>query len=187
MAGTSQTSKLTEALMVKGMRKHYNEKEEGLSQVKVQVDIIWSTIQKRFQHLHAGDKENAGEPVLGPDDKEQFVYLNQQLSQLTDNLRSLVSDENQEQRHLDYIKAYYQQCSKEDNSNFVAAIQDLESMHSANCSETEEIENHINRAIRHLSKITKTLNGEGQGKMNQCKVTCSKQVTKMSGLRERNQ
>jgi hypothetical protein len=52
----------------------------------------------RFKHLHAGDKENTGGIVPSPEDKEQFVYLNRQLSQLTDNLRSLVSDENQEQR-----------------------------------------------------------------------------------------
>ncbi|XP_061185695.1 uncharacterized protein LOC133193781 [Saccostrea echinata] len=196
MATSSRTSNappLTEEQMVKGMKEHYKQKEEGLSQVKLQVEIIWSTIQKRFQHICTREKENFTAPSLTSEDKDQILYLNQQLTQLSDNLRRLVSDENQEQRHLDYIKVYCQQYSKKDNSNFMREIQELQGMHSANCLQTEEIENHINRGIRHLSKIKRALNGEvnekesrGQGQVKNTKVTYSQRSTIKSALQERN-
>lgn len=34
--------------MVMGLKNHYNQKEERLSQLKVQVEIVQSTIQKRY-------------------------------------------------------------------------------------------------------------------------------------------
>lgn len=36
-----------EKQMVMGLKNHYNQKEERLSQLKVQVEIVQSTIQKR--------------------------------------------------------------------------------------------------------------------------------------------
>lgn len=37
-----------EKQMVMGLKNHYNQKEERLSQLKVQVEIVQSTIQKRY-------------------------------------------------------------------------------------------------------------------------------------------
>lgn len=37
--------------MVMGLKNHYNQKEERLSQLKVQVEIVQSTIQKRYLHV----------------------------------------------------------------------------------------------------------------------------------------
>ena len=44
--------------MVTGMRNHYNQKEELLSQVKVQVDIVHSTIQKRYLYMYKPTSKN---------------------------------------------------------------------------------------------------------------------------------
>ena len=40
------------------MRNHYNKKEELLSQVKVQVDIVHSTIQKRYLYIYKLTSKN---------------------------------------------------------------------------------------------------------------------------------
>ncbi|XP_062613097.1 uncharacterized protein LOC134274864 [Saccostrea cucullata] len=180
--------------MVKGMKEHYKQKEEGLTQIKLQVEIVWSTIQKRFHHLSTREKENFAAVFMTPEEKNQILYLSRQLTQLSDNLRRLVSDENQEQRHMEYIKAYCRQYSKKDNSDFMREIEELQEMHTANCLQTEEIENHINRGIRHLSKIKRTLNGEvndkesrGQGQVRNNKVTCTQRGTShKSALQQRN-
>lgn len=53
----------------------------------------------RFQYLHLKDQENTSvKHIVSSRDPEQFTYFNQQLTQLSDNLRGLVSDEGQEQR-----------------------------------------------------------------------------------------
>lgn len=188
------SSPLTEKQMVMGLKNHYNQKEERLSQLKVQVEIVQSTIQKRFQYLHLKDKENTSiKPIVSSRDWEQFTYFSQQLTQLSNNLRGLVSDEGQEQRHLDYIKAYAHHCCKKDNPDFVTKIQELEGMHSANCLQKEELENCINRAIQHLFKIKKVAHGDLYGKKMQddgngqsIKVNFIKEGPIKAPLQERN-
>nr|XP_034308722.1 uncharacterized protein LOC105343880 isoform X2 [Crassostrea gigas] len=148
----------------------------------------------QFQYLHLKDKENTSiKPIVSSRDWEQFTYFSQQLTQLSNNLRGLVSDEGQEQRHLDYIKAYAHHCCKKDNPDFVTKIQELEGMHSANCLQKEELENCINRAIQHLFKIKKVAHGDLYGKKMQddgngqsIKVNFIKEGPIKAPLQERN-